>query len=264
MGELNLYQNDPQWKDKPLGFGDASSTIGLYGCLLTSLAIVANAYGANETPDTVNEKMKGIQAFQNQWIKAFMIGKALPTVRWVRAVECEGAVPAPIAELDSWLAGGGQVVVQVDYMPDPGIQGHWIVIYTKQGDTYQIRDPWKSARPQSTSLVERYGFGGSLEQLILSVIFLENPAAPVAATTKAAASSPAPATQTSAASKKISLTVSTLIEALTFRSKPEINEANVIRRMSLGTKLLALEPENTTMMLVLTSANLCTLPSLAR
>jgi hypothetical protein len=247
MGELNLYQNDPRWKDKPLGFGDAGSTIGLYGCLLTSLTMAANAYGANETPDSANEKMKAIQGFQNQWIKAFLIGKAIPNVRWVKAVDCEGDVPAPVAEIDSWLAGGGMVIVQVDYMPDPGIQGHWILIHNKQGNTYQIRDPWKSAQLRSTSLVERYGFGGNLEQLILSVIFVENPAAPVSTSAKAAptTTTQAPAPQPSAAPKKTSLTVSTLIEALTFRAKPEINEANVIRRMSVGTKLLALEPEAT-------------------
>ena len=55
-------QRDPRWKDNLLGT-DNSSTIGSYGCLLTCLTMVADAFGASETPATLNNKMKAAGGF---------------------------------------------------------------------------------------------------------------------------------------------------------------------------------------------------------
>ena len=66
MAEMQLYQNDPRWKDKVLGNG-TSETIGVFGCLLTSVAMVANHFGGNETVASFNNKMKQAGGFQNQW-----------------------------------------------------------------------------------------------------------------------------------------------------------------------------------------------------
>ena len=52
----NLYQNDEKWKSTKLG--NSSETIGGWGCLLTSVTMMLNGIGYNETPETVNEKMK--------------------------------------------------------------------------------------------------------------------------------------------------------------------------------------------------------------
>ena len=41
-----LSQMDPRWKDNKLGL-DRTSTIGKYGCLLTSMTMVANGFGFN-------------------------------------------------------------------------------------------------------------------------------------------------------------------------------------------------------------------------
>ncbi|NOH02227.1 MAG: hypothetical protein HND47_09850 [Chloroflexi bacterium] len=50
----NLYQNDDAWKSTPLGF--STETIGSWGCLLTSVTMMLNGIGYDETPVTVNEK----------------------------------------------------------------------------------------------------------------------------------------------------------------------------------------------------------------
>ena len=52
----NLYQNDEKWKNVKLG--NSTETIGGWGCLLTSVTMMLNGIGYNETPETVNEKMK--------------------------------------------------------------------------------------------------------------------------------------------------------------------------------------------------------------
>ncbi|HUM27972.1 MAG TPA: hypothetical protein PKN81_17160 [Anaerolineales bacterium] len=43
----NLYQNDETWKSTPLG--NSSETIGGWGCLLTSVTMMLNGIGYNET-----------------------------------------------------------------------------------------------------------------------------------------------------------------------------------------------------------------------
>src|SRR5690606_39995150 len=54
----HLYQNDDTWKNIPLG--NSKETIGSWGCLLTSVTMILNGIGYNETPETVNEKMKKV------------------------------------------------------------------------------------------------------------------------------------------------------------------------------------------------------------
>lgn len=246
-GELTLYQNDPRWKDKPLGLAtDAGSTIGLFGCLLTSLAMVANAFGADETPDSLNEKMKAANAFQGPWVRAHLIGSALPGVRYARNVECRDT-PAPLADIDASLAAGKPVIVQVDYSPDPGVQDHWIVVYAKQGEDYLIRDPWQGAKSSQT-LIQKYGHAGGPAEIINRVIWLDG--SPVAGAAAPSAAKPAPAaapapqrsTARPAPATATDLEVVTLTDQLTLRSQPQIAENNVLRRYAANTRLRAAEP----------------------
>ena len=60
----NLYQNDDAWGKKKLG--NSNETIKGWGCLLTSVTMMLNGIGYNETPDTVNEKMKAKGGFQGE------------------------------------------------------------------------------------------------------------------------------------------------------------------------------------------------------
>ncbi|MBL8045744.1 MAG: hypothetical protein JNL09_04340 [Anaerolineales bacterium] len=247
-GELTLYQNDPRWQNDLLGFAtDGNSTIGKFGCLLTSLAMTANALGADETPATLNEKMKAVQAFQGPWVRAHQIGAAVPGLRVARNVECRD-VPAPLADIDATLAASRPVIVLVDYSPDPGVQDHWIVIYGKQGGDYLIRDPWRGPRSDQT-LSQKYGFAGTPAEIINRVIWIEG-----AGTTSAPAPKPAqpvqpvqppvtraPATSTSAPAGS-ELVVVALVDQLTLRSQPLINENNVVRRYAAQARLRVVEP----------------------
>ena len=62
-----LYQNDPKWKSTKLG-DQNKETIGSWGCLMTSMTMVANGYGFDETPDSINSKMKSAGGFQGALI----------------------------------------------------------------------------------------------------------------------------------------------------------------------------------------------------
>jgi len=114
-------QTDPQWKTTLLGF-DKSSTIGGFGCLLTSMTMVASQYGAsNLTPAVLNDKMKAIGGFQagTAFIIGWMIGNVVPGMSLdYRA--CSG-VPAPLAEIDANLAQGRPAIIEVDWSPQAGV-----------------------------------------------------------------------------------------------------------------------------------------------
>ena len=62
-----LSQTDPQWKDDLLGFGDPGDTLGAYGCALTSIAMLVSGHGYNETPKSLNEKMKNVGGFSGSF-----------------------------------------------------------------------------------------------------------------------------------------------------------------------------------------------------
>jgi len=142
MAITQFSQTDPQWKSTLLGF-DKTSTIGGYGCLLTSISMCASQYGAtNLTPAGLNDKMKAINGFQagTAFIIGWMIGNVVPGMSLdYRA--CSGA-PAPLAEIDANLAQGLPVIIEVDWSPQAGVQTHYMVAYAKSGSDYQVYDPY--------------------------------------------------------------------------------------------------------------------------
>ncbi|MCS6993986.1 MAG: C39 family peptidase [Anaerolineales bacterium] len=138
MAIKQFSQTDPAWKNKLLGF-DKTSTIGSYGCLLTSFTMCATHYGADDlTPDTLNEKMKAVGGFQAG--TAFIIGGALGSV--VPGMSVDYRKGAPLTEIDASLAQGRPVIIEADWSPQAGLQTHYMVVYAKDGDDYLIYDPY--------------------------------------------------------------------------------------------------------------------------
>lgn len=230
-----LYQNDPRWKDTVLGNGQ-SETIGMYGCLLTSLAMVANHFGGNETVATFNDKMKSNNGFMNQWIKPAMISAVYPNIKYQKRAQCENQ-PAPLAEIDAGLQAGSLVVVMIDRSPGPGIQGHWIVLHKKQGDDYAIWDPWNTPGASKT-LHGRYSHGAPAD-IIQDVIWfgggtLKLPQAEEKGTTP-------PAPSPSAKPKSKSGVVTPNVDGLKMRSQPKIAAGNIVKQLSRSNKLKILE-----------------------
>jgi uncharacterized protein YgiM (DUF1202 family) len=170
----NLYQNDDKWKNTPLGF--SSETIGSWGCLLTSVTMMLNGIGYNETPETVNEKMKKAGGFQG----AFFIPSVLPYI-WPNAAyrdmqPCE-TTPAPIAQIDAAVAAGKPVILQVDWNKQAGIQTHFVLVKEKKGNDYSIYDPYKysgDGPDKEVLLTTRYKYNGkTLETEISAVLWFD-------------------------------------------------------------------------------------------
>lgn len=223
-----LYQNDPRWKNLKLGTQN-KETIGSWGCLLTSLTMVANGYGFDETPETLNKKMKSAGGYQG----ALIIPAVLPSV-------CSGLIfkgyqpcedsPAPITQIDSAIAAGKPVIAQVDWSPKAGLQTHWIVLYDKSGDDYYMKDPYRysgDAPDKKIKVLDRYTHSGkNISKAITGVIWIEGSTPP----------EPKPKVPL----PDDSFPVYAAVDGLAFRSDPSVTAA-LLKRLPLNARLETLE-----------------------
>ena len=235
-----LYQNDPQWKDIKLGF-DQKETIGSWGCLMTSMTMVANGFGFSETPATINEKMKSSGGFQGALIIPAVLPSVCPGLIYKGYQPCETS-PAPLAEINSALAAGMPVIVQVDWSPKAGLQTHWVVLYGKEGDRYLMKDPYRysgDAPDKKLYLTDRYKhMGTDAGSAITGVIWFQGqgvkPAQPV--------TPPAP-------KPKVAVPADTFFaystaDGLAFRAEPTVG-AYLVARLPLNDKVTSLESAST-------------------
>ena len=222
-------QMDPAWKNTLLGF-DYSSTIGQYGCLLTCLTMVADGFGASETPASLNDKMKSAGGFLGDLVVPGALSSVAPQTQYVKRIQCNNP-PAPLGEIDDALNAGLPVIVKVDYSPVAGVQDHWIVLVGKQGSDYLIQDPWPNP-PETTPvlLTKRYGFAGSPDHIILDTLFFTSAA--LAKPKPPANPKPIPAN---------AMVVQSNVDGLALRSQPLVTPQSLIERVGLGAKLIILE-----------------------
>lgn len=226
---IPLSQNDPGWKSKRLGF-DNSNTIGKWGCLLTCLAMVADRHGYNETPLSLNDKLKGLGpnvGFMGALVVPASLPRVLPRLRFRNYIECHNS-PAPIADIDASLASEMPVIVEVDYSAAPGLQNHWVVLYKKSAGDYLIRDPWPyPSDAKDVTLTSRFGFAGSPASVIQAALWFEGPTAALPV------DNGEPAT----------LQVVTTEDGLALRQQPFIAADNLIGRLPVGARLGVLDAE---------------------
>ncbi|MCA2002788.1 MAG: C39 family peptidase [Chloroflexi bacterium] len=168
----NLYQNDDAWKKVPLGH--SNETIGSWGCLLTSATMMLNGIGYDETPVTVNEKMKKAGGFQGALFIPSVLPYIWPNCAYQDMQPCE-TTPAPIALIDAAVEAGKPVIVQVDWSKQQGLQTHFALIKEKKGDDYVIYDPYKysgDSPEKEVLLTARYKYnGGKLASEISAVLW---------------------------------------------------------------------------------------------
>src|SRR5687767_12316017 len=231
----NLYQNDEKWKNAKLG--NSSETIGGWGCLMTSVTMMLNGIGYNETPETVNEKMKKAGGFQG----AFFIPSVLPYI-WPNCAyrdmqPCEN-FPAPISQIDAAVAAGKPVILQVDWNKQVGIQTHFVLVKEKKGNDYILYDPYKygsDSPDKEVLLTTRYKYNGAkLESEISGVLWFDS----------YSTTPPEPPKVTKVPLPADKYTLYAAEDDLALRAEPSIN-GFLWKRMVLGTELISLEPKAT-------------------
>ncbi len=174
MGFKLVYysQQDPQWKNDILGFGDAGDTLGRYGCAVASVAMLVSGHGYAETPQTLNKKLKNVQGFVGSLIRWGSVTQVHPQITLKDSVACEDT-DAPLARINSSLAAGQPVVVRVDSSPEPGLQWHYVMVYGRKDDDYLMLDPvpYQPGTAKEDLLMARYSRGRSLKRAIQQVLF---------------------------------------------------------------------------------------------
>lgn len=155
-----IDQRDKRWASKMLGNSD--STIGAYGCLVSSFAMLAGMF-----PPEMNSRMIAAGAFQTGGCPAcastFDIQKFIPAAPPIYDTTLRYAyAPFPAAasaRLVRHLKAGNPAILEVDINPNNNSHDmHFVLAVSAfgHGDTANIvvNDPWHG--DQST-LVPRYG-----------------------------------------------------------------------------------------------------------
>jgi len=231
----NLYQNDEKWKSTKLG--NSAETIGSWGCLLTSATMMLNGIGYNETPESVNEKMKKAGGFLGANFVPSVLPFVWPNCAYRDMQPCENS-PAPIANIDAAVAQGKPVILQVDWNKQAGIQTHFVLVKEKKGNDYVLYDPFKysgDGPDKEVLLTTRYKYNGAtLEKEISAVLWFDSystePPEPPKKTKK-----PIPADK---------YTVFAAEDDLALRAEPNVG-GYLWKRLLNGTELISLEPKAT-------------------
>jgi hypothetical protein len=230
-----LSQQDSQWKNDLLGFGDPGDTIGYLGCALTSVAMLLSGHGYPETPQSLNQKLKNVSGFVSAAIRWGAVSQVYPKVTLKAFIPCTTS-DAPLAQIDASLAAGQPVIVQVDRSPAEGIQTHWVVLYGRKGDDYLMLDPWPYQPDinKEDLLMKRYAQGRSLKRAISHVILYDVYGAP----------STQPTTDPVPMSKVHARVKDSVTWGLNVRSSVDISSmANVVEVVPAGTQLVLLEAD---------------------
>lgn len=148
---LPLYgQRDARWAAVLLGHSH-TSTIGLYGCLVSSLGMLSY-----RTPDAANAALTAAglmgTASCDACLNSFDVAAALPlTLVHISSRYPDTAFPqAELDQLTAHLSAGKHAVLEVKLNGNQ----HFVVGNTMDGASIQILDPWYS---DSTGLCPRYG-----------------------------------------------------------------------------------------------------------
>jgi hypothetical protein len=226
----NLYQNDEKWQNVRLG--NSSITIGKWGCLLTSVTMMLNGIGHNETPKTVNDKMKAVGGFDGPLFIPSFLPYIWANCGWRDMQDCKN-YPAPIAAIDAAIAAGNPVILQVDWSKEADVQTHFVLVKEKKGDDYVIYDPFKyggDAPDKEVLLTKRYKYNGArLETEISAVLWFDS---------FGTAAEPPKMTKVPVPAEKYTLYAGE--DDLALRAEPSLS-GYLRKRLFMGTELISLE-----------------------
>ena len=147
-GEASWYyqQNDSRWADYKIG---RWSTIGTYGCLLTSLTMVADFYGSSYTPVTAAQNSSFVQG-----------GSADGAMTSTSIVSDGKSQSIDWNAVDSELAAGHPVILGVALGIDMGNSygvSHFVVVTSKMSNgKYAMQDPLGPGRGYNKSQIKAY------------------------------------------------------------------------------------------------------------
>ena len=139
-----LGQRWQPWAGDRLGWGGSGSTIGRFGCGLTSIAMIRSyAAGYTITPRQLNESLKQTGVFSGD----LLIWSRTPGYVTTRDYT---SVPADLGYIRGVLNSGYLVIAETRL----GGSMHFVVLKGFSGDTFYMNDPWYADNPTFNA---RYG-----------------------------------------------------------------------------------------------------------
>jgi hypothetical protein len=196
--------------------------------------MMLNGIGYNETPETVNEKMKRAGGFQGALFIPSVLPLLWPNCAYRDMQPCENS-PAPLAQIDAALAAGMPVILQVDWNKQAGIQTHFVLVKEKKGNDYVLYDPYKYAGDgpdRDVFLTSRYKYNGAtLEKEISAVLWFD----------ALNAAPPEPPKKTTIPVPAEKYTLYACEDDLALRGEPSFT-GYLWKRLVTGTELISLEP----------------------
>jgi len=168
-----LSQRDPRWSGTLLGFNtEPQYTIGMFGCLLIGLTVACNYYGKDETPLTLNKKLKVVKGFSNGGFYNWgFIEKIFPDIdeQWI------GNFPKPLTDtqmkvINDALDKRYPVMVEIDFNPlTSPTDMHYVLLTARNKNDendFTMMDPWtgslgslkfylKGTRPTARKSIEQ-------------------------------------------------------------------------------------------------------------
>lgn len=177
-------QRDPRWSNQRLGTVNGT-TIGGFGCLITTIAMANTAFGGSGTPADIDNLFTQNGGYANGNLVVWTaIQRLLPHVAHLGMDSCVYS-PAPIGKLKQHLDNGGLAALQVGFGGDIN-QMHWVLADGYNGDNIIKCDPWYGDETDFTSRDShgrpRYGSGDAAKDIFSIHYFAQgiNPPAPVA------------------------------------------------------------------------------------
>ena len=120
-------QRDSQWGNKSIG--NSISSMAQYGCLVTSMAMVASHYGKSLTPgDIANSTDPFVPGTAYMWQGTWTVNGVTTT---------RTNLGSSLSNIDNELNAGRPVIVGIYGGPD-----HFLVIKSKEDDEYIMHDPF--------------------------------------------------------------------------------------------------------------------------
>jgi hypothetical protein len=196
--------------------------------------MVSSGYGYSIDPASLNDKLVALgpnAGFQGALVIPASLPNVLPRMIYKNFYWCR-ETPAPMLEIDTAIAGGKTVIIELDYSPSAGLQNHWIVLYQKKRKDYLLRDPYPYPSETTDVLLSksRFAFAGGIENIITAALFLDG----IKSTPE-----PGPALE-----PQSELEIYAIVDGLALRNQPHIATDNLLKRIPLFQRISVIESKD--------------------
>lgn len=149
IGQIIPYsQRDSRWSNDVM----VTATIGNQGCAITACAMLGSQYNTGITPKSMNAYLKSNGGYTSDnrvyWAKVTGLVPELVFKNYYTWRETGADMPLVLSELAKH-----PVVIQVDFHPGGGLNTHFVLALSSDGNDIDILDPWDGAK---TKLLQRY------------------------------------------------------------------------------------------------------------